>query len=229
MGRKVKIDDATLLNLLDQFFVEECNKDISKLKIPAFAEFVRQNGYEDVQDYLVRRNTAVREHIRQLKSNADTVYQNRAVVFRNLDVESFLSKNTSPAALKKALSERDNYYQQLAEAAAYCIGKYDEQKEEIKKLATEKETLQFGNTSYITENKQLKTRLRENQAEIQKLRTFIDTYVNPEIANELLKQEGLLKTTAGIVSADAVVENIVRSDSNVAPKNTIVRNLFDKI
>ena len=229
MGRKVKIDDATLLNLLDQFFVEECNKDISKLKIPAFAEFVRQNGYEDVQDYLVRRNTAVREHIRQLKSNADTVYQNRAVVFRNLDVESFLSKNTSPAALKKALSERDNYYQQLAEAAAYCIGKYDEQKEEIKKLANEKETLQFENTSYITENKQLKTRLRENQAEIQKLRTFIDTYVNPEIANELLKQEGLLKTTAGIVSADAVVENIVRSDSNIAPKNTIVRNLFDKI
>ena len=94
---------------------------------------------------------------------------------------------------------------------------------------TEKETLQFENTSYITENKQLKTRLRENQAEIQKLRTFIDTYVNPEIANELLKQEGLLKTTAGIVSADAVVENIVRSDSNIAPKNTIVRNLFDKI
>ena len=75
----------------------------------------------------------------------------------------------------------------------------------------------------------MKTRLRENQAEIQKLRTFIDTYVNPEIANELLKQEGLLKTTAGIVSADAVVENIVRSDSNIAPKNTIVRNLFDKI
>lgn len=229
MGRKAKIDDITLLNLLDQFFIGECNKDISKLKIPAFAEYVRKNGYEDVQDYLVRRNTAVREHIEQLKGDVDSAYQSRAVVFRNLDVDLFLSKNTSPAALKRALTERDNYYQQLAESAAYCIGKYSELKEQVAKLTTEKEILQFENVSYMAENKQMKTKLREEHTEIQKLRTFIDTYVNPEIANELLKQEGLLKTTAGIVSTEAVVENIVRADSDVAPKNNIVRNLFDKI
>lgn len=209
MGRKAKIDDITLLNLLDQFFIGECNKDISKLKILAFAEYVRKNGYEDVQDYLVRRNTAVREHIEQLKADVDSAYQSRAVVFRNLDVDLFLSKNTSRVALKRALTERDNYYQQLAESAAYCIGKYNELKEQIAKLTTEKETLQFENASYMAENKQMKTKLREEHAEIQKLRTFIDTYVNPEIANELLKQEGLLKTTTGIVSAEAVVENIV--------------------
>lgn len=229
MGRKAKIDDSTLLNLLDQFFIGECNKDISKLKIPAFAEFVRKNGYEDVQDYLVRRNTAVRKHIEKLKSNADIAYQNRAVVFRNLDVELFLSKNPSPAALKKALTERDNYYQQLAESAAYCIGKYNELAEQVASLTKEKETLQLENVSYMSENKQMKSKLREAHAESQKLRTFIDTYVNPEIANELLKQEGLLKTTAGIVSTEAVVENIVRADSDAAPKNNIVRNLFEKI
>lgn len=229
MGRKAKIDDATLLNLLNQFFIGVCNKDISRLKIPAFAEFVRQNGYEDVQDYLVRRNKAVREHIEQLRTDTDTAYQNRAVVFRNLDVDLFLSKNTSPAALKKALTERDNYYQQVTESASYCIGKYNELNEQIAKLASEKALLQSENNSYAAENKQLKIKLRNNQEEIQKLRTFIDTYVNPEIANELLKQEGLLKTSTGIVSAEAVADNIITSDDDIIPKNNIVKNLFDKI
>lgn len=229
MGRKAKIEDSTLLYLLDQFFIEECNKDVTRLKIPAFAEFVRRNGHEDVQDYLVRRNVSVREHINQIKMDADSAYQDRAVVFRNLDVDLFLSKNTSSASLKKALTERDNYYQQLAESAVYCIGKYDELKEEISKLTTEKEALQLEKNSYAAENKQLKTSLREYQEEIQKLRAFVDTYVNPEIANELLKQEGLLKTTAGIVSVEAIAENIVQSDSDIIPKNNIVRNLFDKI
>lgn len=229
MGRKAKIEDATLLYLLDQFFIEECNKDVTRLKIPAFAEFVRRNGHEDVQDYLVRRNVSVREHINQIKMDADSAYQGRAVVFRNLDVDLFLSKNTSPASLKKALTERDNYYQQLAESAVYCIGKYDELKEEISKLTTEKEALQLEKNSYAAENKQLKTSLREYQEEIQKLRAFVDTYINPEIANELLKQEGLLKTTAGIVSVEAIAENIVQPDSDIIPKNNIVRNLFDKI
>lgn len=229
MGRKAKIEDTTLLNLLDQFFIGECNKDISKLKIPAFAEFVRQNGHEDIQDYLIRRNGAVRERIEQLKTDVDSAYQNCVVVFRNLDVDLFLSKNTSPAALKRALTERDNYYQQLAESAAYCIGKYNELKEQVAKLTTERETLYVENISYVAENKEMKTKLRKNHVEIQKLRTFIDTYINPEIANELLKQEGLLKTSAGIVSEEAIVENIVQSDSDITPKNNVVRSLFDKI
>lgn len=229
MGRKAKIEDTTLLNLLDQFFIGECNKDISKLKIPAFAEFVRQNGHEDIQDYLIRRNGAVRERIEQLKTDVDSAYQNCVVVFRNLDVDLFLSKNTSPAALKRALTERDNYYQQLAESAAYCIGKYNELKEQVAKLTTERETLHFENISYVAENKEMKTKLRKNHVEIQKLRTFIDTYINPEIANELLKQEGLLKISAGIVSEEAIVENIVQSDSDITPKNNVVRSLFDKI
>lgn len=229
MGRKAKIEDTTLLNLLDQFFIGECNKDISKLKIPAFAEFVRQSGHEDIQDYLIRRNGAVRERIEQLKTDVDSAYQNCVVVFRNLDVDLFLSKNTSPAALKRALTERDNYYQQLAESAAYCIGKYNELKEQVAKLTTERETLYVENISYVAENKEMKTKLRKNHVEIQKLRTFIDTYINPEIANELLKQEGLLKTSAGIVSEEAIVENIVQSDSDITPKNNVVRSLFDKI
>lgn len=229
MGRKAKIDDQTLFNLLDQYFIGACNKNISKLKIPLFAEFVRKNGYEDVQDYVIRRNSAVRERIEELKNNADETYQNRAVVFRNLDIDSFLAKNTSPAALKKALVERDNYYQQLSESAGYCIRKYNEQNEKIASLAAETDVLKANNDSLSEENKLFKTKIRSQQEEIQKLRTFIDTYVNPEIANELLKQDGLLKTTSGIISSDAVEEHLVKADTEVSPKNNVIRNLFDKL
>lgn len=229
MGRKAKIDDAALLNLLDQYFIGTCKKDISRLKIPAFAEFVRKNGYEDVQDYVIRRNSAVRKRMEELKNNADETYKNRAVVFRNLDIDSFLAKNTSPAALKKALVERDNYYQQLSESAGYCIRKYNEQDAKIASLTAETDTLKSENASLSVENKLSKAKIRIQQEEIQKLRTFIDTYVNPEIANELLKQDGLLKTTSGIVSSDAVEEHLVKADTEVAPKNNIIRNLFDKL
>ncbi len=229
MGRKAKIDDATLLNLLDQFFIGTCKKDVSMLKIPAFAEFVRKNGYEDVQDYVIRRNSAVRERIKKLKSNADETYQNRAVVFRNLDIDLFLAKNTSPASLKKALMERDNYYQQLSESAGYCIRKYNDQDEKIASLMAETDMLKADNDSLFEENKLFKTKIRSQQDEIQKLRTFIDTYINPEIANELLKQDGLLKTTSGIVSSDAVEEHLIKADTEVQPKNNVIRNLFDKL
>lgn len=229
MGRKAKIDDQTLLILLDQYFIGACNKNISKLKIPAFAEFVRKNGYEDVQDYVIRRNSAVRERIEELKNNADETYQNRAVVFRNLDIDSFLAKNTSPTALKKALVERDNYYQQLSESAGYCIRKSKEQDEKIASLMAETEMLKADNGLLSEQNKLFKAKLRNQQEEIQKLRTFIDTYVNPEIANELLKQDGLLKTTSGIISPDAVEDHLVTADTEVAPKNNVIRNLFDKL
>lgn len=229
MGRKAKIDDATLLNLLDQFFIGVCNKDISMLKIPAFADFVRKNGYEEVHDYLIRRNTAVRNRMEELKADANTAYQNRAVVFRNLDVDAFLAKHTSPAALKKALTERDNYYQQLSESAAYCIGKYNEMNEQITTLTDENILLKSKNISYTDEFKQLKTEIRYQKDEIQKLRGFIDSYINPEIANELLKQDGLLKTTAGIVDVASMEANILHADSEVTPKNNIIRNLFERI
>jgi len=222
MGRKAKIDDAVLLNLLDQFFIGVCNKDISMLKIPAFAEFVRKNGYAEVQDYLIRRNTAVRERMEELKADADTAYQNRAVVFRNLDVDAFLAKHTSPAALKKALIERDNYYQQLAESAAYCIEKYNEQKPSFDNISEQNKILQ-------AENSRLQEELRNSQDEVIKLRRFIDTYVNPEIANELLKQDGLLKTTTGIIDTDNMNTNILHADSDVTPKNNIIRSLFERI
>ena len=229
MGRKAKIDDATILNLLDQFFIGTCKKDVSLLKIPAFAEFVRKNGYEDVQDYVVRRNSAVRERIEELKNNADETYQNHAVVFRNLDIDSFLAKNTSPASLKKALVERDDYYQQLSESAGYCIRKYNEQEEKIASLTAETDMLKSENASLSEEIKLSKIKLRSQQEEIQKLRTFIDTYVTPEIANELLKQDGLLKTTSGIVSSNAVEKHLVKADTEVSPKSTVIRNLFDKL
>lgn len=229
MGRKAKITDAALLNLLNQFFIEICKKDVSLLKIPAFAEFVRKNGYEDVQDYVVRRNNSVRERIEELKNNADETYQKCAVVFRNLDIDSFLAKNTSPASLKKALIERDYYYQQLSESAGYCIKKYDEQDAKIKSLMAEIDMLKSENTSLSEEGKLYKAKIRSLLEEVQKLRAFIDTYINPEIANELLKQGGLLKNTSGIVSSDAVVEHLVNADTEIVPQNNVIRSLFDKL
>lgn len=157
------------------------------------------------------------------------MYKKQAVVFRNLDVDSFLSKNTSPAALKKALVKRDLYYRQISESARYCIGKYNDLDDQISSLTNEINVLKQTNDSLNDQNIFLNERLQEQKEEIRKLRIFIDTYINPEIANELLSQTGLLKTTSGIVSSEAVENHLIKADTEIPLKNNIIRNLFDKI
>ena len=51
--------------------------------------------------------------------------------------------------------------------------------------------------------------------ENQKLLQIIKTSVYPEIANELLKEEGLLKYSQKVISEDFLADNIITADSEI--------------
>ena len=51
--------------------------------------------------------------------------------------------------------------------------------------------------------------------ENQKLLQIIKTSVYPEIANELLKEEGLLKYSQKVISEDFLVDNIITAESEI--------------
>ncbi len=229
MGRKSKIDNETLVALLEQYFMEKCDENPSLIKIPAFAEYVRNNGHPDVQDYLVRRNEAVRIRIEELKSSAEDVFVHTAVVFRNLDIDAFLARNPSPAALKNALSERDTYYKHLSASASYCMNQYKSLSEKVTALEMQNKDLSEQKGKLQVENEALKCKLREKDNKIKELKEFIDIYVYPEIANELLKKDGLIKETSGIVTPDAVDKTLIHADTEVKAKNNIIQNLFENL
>lgn len=229
MGRKAILSDDKMVELLEQFFIEKCEKNPSMIKIPAFAEYIRNSGYPDVKDYIVRRNEAVRERIEQLKESTEEEIIKSAVVFRNMDIDEFLAHKTSPATLKKALMERDEYYRHLSISANYCIKENKILEQKVISLEKENERITVEKETAEKELELCKKQVQELKDIQNKLRSFIDTYVYPEIANELLKQDGLIKETAGIVSTDVIENKLIDAGTDVKPKNHIIRGLFDNI
>lgn len=228
MARKVKIDTETLITLIDQFYSEKCENP-SQLKIPALGNYIREHGYADVEDYLIRRNTVAREHIELLKNTADTNFTAVITTFKTLDADAFIEKHNTTKSLKKALMERDMYYQKVAASAKYCIDNYKDMQKENRAIKREITELKVQNEKNKKEIVSISAELKERQLECKKLQELLNTYVYPEIANELLKKEGLLKETPGIINTDALEKNIISADTEVKIENNVIRGLFDKL
>lgn len=229
MARKTKIDTDTLISLVGQFYAEKCDNNPAALKIPAIGDYIRSQGY-DVADYLIRRNQEVRDYITRLQNNSEETYINSVSVYRDMDIVAFVEKNNTPSKLIKAIKERENYYREVTTSAAYCFQenkKLQRRLHDMEKRIKELESSMTKDESTYYETSRLCKELKEENAQ---LRNIVDTYVYPEIANELLKKQGLLKTTAGIVDVEKVEESIISSDTDVSQiKNSILKGLFDKV
>lgn len=87
--------------------------------------------------------------------------------------------------------------------------------------------LESANNELQLEVDRVNKEIRACKADNQQLRSIIDTYVYPEIANELLKKQGLLKTTAEIADVEVVEANLVSATEDVSEiKNNVVKDLF---
>lgn len=229
MARKTKIDTDTLISLVGQFYAEKCDNNPAALKIPAIGDYIRSQGY-DVADYLIRRNQEVRDYITKLQDNTEETYINSVSVYRDLDIVAFVEKNNTPSKLIKAIKERENYYREVTTSAAYCFQenkKLQRKIQDMEKRIRELESSMTKDEDSCSETSRL---CNELKAENVQLRNVVDTYVYPEIANELLKKQGLLKTTAGIVDVGKVEESIISSETDVAQiKNNVLKGLFDKV
>lgn len=229
MARKAKIDTDTLLSLVGQFYAEKCGNDASKLKIPAIGEYIRSLGY-DVADYLIRRNQSVKEYISNLKDNSENFYISSVSVYRDIDIRAFLEKNNTPDKLMKAIKERENYYREVTNSASYSFQENKKMKHKITDLEKQIRELESALAEYKEKDSEFNLKYKALVEENECLRDVVDTYVYPEIANELLKKQGLLKTTAGIVSANKVEETIISSDTDVQKiKSNVIKGLFDKV
>lgn len=229
MARKTKIDTDTLISLVGQYYAEKCDNNPTALKIPAIGDYIRSQGY-DVADYLIRRNQEVREYITRLQDNTEETYINSVSVYRDLDINAFVEKNNTPSKLIKAIKERENYYREVTTSAAYCFQENKKLQRKLQDMEKRIRELEFSMTKDEGLYSETSRLCKEIKAENVQLRNVVDTYVYSEIANELLKKQGLLKTTAGIVDVEKVEESIISSDTDVSQiKNNVLKGLFDKV
>lgn len=231
MGRKADYTQEELNGWLSKYLIEKCNSDTSLLSIPKLGQYLRENGV-DIADYTLRRNTILRTKMEEYKKNFHVDIEEIVFGYKTLDVDLFLNNNTSKSALKESLVALDKTYNRSMIAAMQFA-------KENKKFKTKNEELKEKCDGLENELKLIKTELErkkkelgEAKAENQKLKRLIKDYMYPEIANELLKQEGLVIDTAGIVKEDVVTDKLIREDTDIKKtvlKSTLTQQLLGDI
>ncbi len=204
MARRRLISDEDLFEKFEEYVINECSNDISLFKLPKFGDYLRTTGFPEVTDTTLRRNKKFRITIEKRKAEAEDEEFQTIITYKTLDIDSFMMTNRTPRAIRTALVELNKYYKRIVEVAL----KYKDEAEvlviENKKIQEQLQTA----TSNIEERKAL---IDENNA----LKSIIKTTVYPEIANELLKAEGLLKSENSIISDEYLASQIITADSKI--------------
>ena len=229
MARPKMIEDELILKLIEKYYLTICNGKSKKLKIPDIAAYIRENANCPTYDATVlRRNKAAREYIDSIKSAGDEVALSIVTVFKSLDVETFLDTNRTRNSLKRSLSLLDNYYKTIADSAAELNGKAKVIQIKISKLEKDIEELKTDYEKQKNKNSILKTEISLLKTNNKALQNFVDTYVYPELANQLLVQEGYLSNTNDIIRKDAFDDNLVKTTTEIFSESNVIQGLFDK-
>lgn len=205
MARRKHIEDVEIIEHFEKYLQEECSNNVSLFKIPRFGDYLRKNGFPSVADTTLRRNTSFREVLAERKAKYDEEEEYRTVItYKTIDVDSFMATNRTPNAIRTGLSELNLYYKKVAEAAL-------EFKNENEKLQDENEELK----EQIQQLLQKETSRKALETENIKLRALIKSSVYPEIANELLKEEGILQSEQQVITDEFMANNILTADSEI--------------
>ena len=212
MARKKYIDDEELLLLFEHYLLEHCSNNPRLFKIPQFGNYLRSNGFPQVADTTIRRNKEFRQALNdKLELFEDDTYQT-VITYKTLDVERFLTTNRTPKAIKSALVELNGHYKRIVDAAIA----YKDEVESLKKRMEElkSEVAQLKESKYVFDEQARAN--KELEGENKKLRKLLKTSLYPEIANELLKEEGLLKFDHQTVTKQYLKEQVITADSEIS-------------
>lgn len=206
MARRKHIEDVEIIEHFEKYLQEECSNNVSLFKIPRFGDYLRKNGFPSVADTTLRRNTGFREVLAERKAKYDEEEEEyrTVITYKTIDVDSFMATNRTPNAIRTGLSELNLYYKKVAETAL-------EFKNENEKLQDETEKLK----EQIQQLIQKETSRKALETENIKLRALIKSSVYPEIANELLKEEGILQSEQQVITDEFMVNNILTADSEI--------------
>lgn len=206
MARRKHIEDVEIIEHFEKYLQEECSNNVTLFKIPRFGDYLRKNGFPSVADTTLRRNNGFRELLaeRKAKYEEEEEEYRTVITYKTIDVDSFMATNRTPNAIRTGLSELNLYYKKVAEAAL-------EFKNENEKLQDENEELK----EQIQQLLQKETSRKALETENIKLRALIKSSVYPEIANELLKEEGILQSEQQVITDEFMVNNILTADSEI--------------
>lgn len=224
MGRPKKITDDEIMQYVREIVQQDPNM---KLTVPGIGNYIRTKR-PDISDVLIRRSKSVRKFIEDYNQSNSAERFSKLSTFKAIDADAFLKKNPTREKLKKALTERDNYYATIAKHAAIV---FDENKKLVSANEKLKQDIRIVNEKLSkAEIKAEKKQDNEKKEIIRELKGIIDDYVNPDIANALLEKTGFMDRIDTILIDGIIDENIIDANSNLSRfKNSLVADIANDL
>jgi len=190
MARPRKLSDDEMVKIVDSFY--ESNGNPNMLKCSLLEEYAISIG-ADVKAYDLRRNTAVRKRINELKDLSPLLSNSGAIAYKNLDVDALLNQNRTVPMLRNALLELDTSWRRIYERAAEMSQQNEGLKADCKRNVSKNEGLYLENSELSAQITRLNNENKNITLENRYLKKMLRQYLYPAIANEILLKENVLE------------------------------------
>ena len=208
MARPRSFTEDELIALINEYYLEYPNRMIKTSDLERYA---KTHGRPNFKAYSIRRCPKAKQYIDQINANNQVTLETTIVTWRQLDVDAFLNLNRSRSDLKNALIQRDNYYGEVCRSAGEFLRDKKQLEVKITRMNSEINNLK----NQIAELEQMNTKRinRYSQVMLSKMKKVLDTYVYPDIANEILKKEGLSSLFGLYVNPESVESEMITPES----------------
>lgn len=208
MARPRLFTEDELIALINEYYLEYPNRMI---KTSDLEQYAKAHGRPNFKAYSIRRCAKAKQYIDQINASNQVTLETTIVTWRQLDVDAFLNLNRSRSDLKNALIQRDNYYGEICRSAGEFLRDKEHLEDKIRRMKSEINDLK----SQIAELEQMNTNKinRYSQEMLSKMKKVLDTYVYPDIANEILKKEGLDSLFGLYVNPESVESEMITPES----------------
>jgi hypothetical protein len=187
MARPKKINDSVAVRLVDELYGR--SGDPKQLKFTALEAYAASVGIE-VKSYDLRRNQAVIRRIAEIEALSLDSGTLSALAYKDLDVDGFIKTNTTPAKLKRALSELDERWRKLYD---YAVSLFEQARGAADKLGLADNRVNSLETEHSLMSEKLRnaTRTADSlKAENAYLRKMLRRYLYPALADDILQTPG---------------------------------------
>lgn len=191
MGRPKKNSSGQLVALIDEFYLNEAQGDISRLNCSELERYASGKGMT-VKAYDLRRDKKAMDRIREIREETGrTGTEAVAASYKTLDVEELIRSCRDADELVSRIMELDKYWKNIYESLENREEMRKAFREEREKEASREKEQAMALGKLLEEREELAVKNRTIVKENTALRRIIDRYLYPTVAEYLLKEEGL--------------------------------------
>lgn len=215
MGRQPIIKDEELINLIDQYRLQN---PVGKIKYSEVERFCNSIGVLIPAGTIKKKPFAV-DYIKKINANDIQTYSATIGAYIPLDIDGFFRKNYNNEKMRSAIIDREKIYADLAIAAGHIRNEYIKYKDSYEKLLAEYNKLQSAYEKKLFSNENI-SNLKE---QVNRLNNIINKYVYPEIAQMLIDSS----FESEVVSHKAVTKFSADTNTNIDVfNNTKLNEIF---